>query len=160
MDDLLNHLAAAGRPQEQAILRPLFTEDTLRQYGALGEAMPDHAVAPGDSWPLVMDVPSTIGVLTMNMKYTFKNWEQRGNRRCAHIEMAGAISSKSVSTGSGVAVEIKGGKILGSLWFEPAAGMIAEVDNDQNIPLFISAPGGTLTSQLSRTLRLTRVDVP
>jgi hypothetical protein len=101
VDELLNRLAATGRPQEQAMLKPMFTEDTLRRYVSFAEAMPGHAVTVGDSWPLKMDVSSSIGVLALNLKYTFKNWEQHGGRRCAHIEVKGDISRSATSGKAG-----------------------------------------------------------
>lgn len=159
VDELRNRIAKAGRPQEQAMLKDMFSEDTLKQYGSFADAMPDHTVNIGDNWPLKKDIPSSIGVLALDMKYTFKNWEQHADRKCAHIEAVGGISTKSISTAAGAAVEIKDGTVSGDLWLDPALGMIVGMNNDQNMRLKITTRAQTMTSQFSRKMRLSLVDV-
>jgi hypothetical protein len=159
VSELASRVAATGKPQEQAMFKQMFSEDTLKQYGSFADAMPDHTVNIGDNWTLKKDVTSTIGVLTLDMKYTFKNWEQHGDRRCAHVEATGDITTKSISTASGAAVEIKNGKISGEFWFDPALGMIVDMNNDENMPLKITTRAQTMTSQFSQKIRINLVDV-
>jgi Family of unknown function (DUF6263) len=159
VQELMNRIAAIGKPREQAMLKQMFSEDTLKRYGSFGEGMPGHPVAPGDSWSLKMDVPSSIGVLALDMKYTFKNWEQHGGRKCAHIDAAGDISTKSTSAASGVMVEIKKGKMSGDSWFDPASGMIVDVNNDQDMTLKITTRAQAMTSLFSQKIRLALVNV-
>jgi hypothetical protein len=159
VDELMNHMAKAGRPQEQAMLKDMFSEDTLRQYGSFADAMPDHAVNIGDHWPLKKDIPSSIGVLALDMKYTLKNWEQFADRKCAHVEAVGDVSTKSISTAAGAEVEIKDGKVSGDLWLDPALGMIVGMNDDQNMRLKITTRAQTMTAQFNRKTRLSLVDV-
>jgi hypothetical protein len=159
MDELMNHVAATAKPQQQAMFKQMFSEDTLKRYGSFGDMMPNRMVNVGESWSSKKDVTSAIGVLTVDMKYTFKNWEQHGDRKCAHIEMAGDISTKSTSNASGAVIEIEKGKISGDVWFDPELGMIVETDNDQNITMKVTTRTQTMTPQMTQKIRLTLVDV-
>ena len=106
------------------------------------------------------DIVASIGTLTMDMKYTFKNWEPHGGRQCAHVEATGDISSKNVSAAMvGAAVEIEKGNISGEFWFDPDAGMIVDVHNNQDMTLKITTRTQTLTQQLNQKVRVSLVDV-
>jgi len=160
VEDLMNRVAATGTPpQQQAMFKQMFSEDTLKQYGSFGELMPDHAVNIGDSWRLKKDVITPIGTLALNMEYTFKNWEEHDDHQCAHIEAAGDLSTKSISTALGVVVEIKNGKISGGNWFDPTPGFIVDMDTDQNMKLKITTRTQTMTAQFSQKIRTSLVDV-
>ena len=155
----MNRIAATGKPQQQAMFKQMFGEDTLKQYGSFGEMMPNREVNIGESWPVKKDIVSSVGVLTVDMKYTFKNWEQHGDRKCAHIEAAGDISTKSVSNASGAVVEIEKGKISGDVWFDPELGMVVDVNNDQTIKMKVTTRAQTVTPQLTQKIRVTLLDV-
>ena len=160
VDELTKRITATGRPQEQAMFNQMFSEDTLKRYGSFGEAMPGHAVKIGDSWRLRKDMPSPIGILALNLKYTFQNWEQFGDRKCAHVEAEGELSSKSISAATGMMVEITKGKISGEFWYDPALGMIVETHNDLDLTLKITTRAQSMTSQFSQKTRLALVDGP
>jgi uncharacterized protein DUF6263 len=157
VDELRNRVAATAKPQQQAMFNQMFSEDTLKRYGSFADAMPDHAVNMGDSWHVKKDVPSPIGVLALDMKYTLKNWEQHDGRQCAHVEAQGDISTKTISTATGAAVEIKKGKITGDFWYDPALGMIVDVNNDQDMWLKVTTRTQTMTSRFNQKVRLALV---
>ncbi len=159
VDALTQRIAANGNPQTRAMFNQMFSADTLKRYGSFADAMPDHAVNMGNSWPLKQDVTTTIGVLTVDLKYTFKNWEQHRGRKCAHVDAEGDISTKSISTAQGMVVEIKKGTISGEFWYDPTLGMIVEANNDQNLTLKITTRQQTMTSQFSQKVRVALVDV-
>jgi hypothetical protein len=159
VDDLMNRIAATASPQQQMMFKQMFSEDTLKRYGSFADAMPDHPVNIGDSWPLSKDVSTPIGVVTVDMKYTFKDWEQHGDRQCAYVEAVGDISTKSTSTAMGAVVEIKNGKISGGFWYDPTAGMIVDMSTDQNMKLNITTRTQTMTAEFSQKVSLTLVDV-
>jgi hypothetical protein len=159
VDALTKRIAATGNPQQQAMFNQMFGADTLKRYGSFADAMPDHAVNIGDSWPLKQDVTTSIGVLTVDLKYTFKNWEQHRGRKCAHVDAGGDISTKNISTASGMVVEIKKGKISGEFWYDPTLGMIVEANNDQNLTLKVTTRAQTMTSQFNQKVRMALVDV-
>jgi hypothetical protein len=159
-DDLMKRIAATGKPQQRAMFQQMFSEDTLKRYGSFSDAMPNRSVNVGDSWSTKNDIVSTIGTLTIDMKYTFKDWEQHGDRQCAHIEAAGDISSKSVSAANvGAAVEIEKGKVSGEMWFDPELGMIVDFNSDQKMALKVTTRQQTVTPELTQKVRLSLVDV-
>ena len=160
VDDLMKRIAATGKPQQRAMFQQMFSEDTLKRYGSFSEALPNRSVNVGDSWSMKNDIVSTIGTLTIDMKYTFQNWEQHGDRRCAHVEAAGDISSKSVSAATvGAAVEIEKGKVSGEMWFDPELGMIVDFNSDQKMSLKVTTRQQTVTPQLTQKVRLSLMDV-
>jgi hypothetical protein len=159
VDELMNRIAATENPQQQMMFKQMFSEEAFKQYASFADAMPDHPVNIDDSWPLKKDVSTSIGVVTVDMKYTFKNWEQHGDRQCAHIEVAGDISTKSTSTTLGAVVEIKSGEISGEFWYDPASGMIVDMNTDQNLKLNITTRTQTMTAEFSRKMNVTLVDV-
>ena len=160
MDELTKRVNAAGKPQQRAMFQQMFNEDTLKRYGSFSEALPNRLVKIGESWTMKDDIVASIGTLTLDMNYTFKNWEQHGDRLCAHIEATGDISSKNVSAAMvGAAVEIEKGEISGEVWFDPEMGMIVDVRNKQDMTLKITTRTQTLMQQLNQKIRLSVVDV-
>jgi hypothetical protein len=160
MDDLLKRITAAGTSQQRGMFQQMFSEDTLKRYGSFSEALPNRIVNIGESWSVKNDIGSAIGTLTMNMKYTFKNWEQHGDRKCAHVDATGDIASKTTSAAMvGAMVEIEKGKISGEFWFDPDMGMIVDVHNNQDMTLKITTRAQTMTQQLNQKVRVSLVDV-
>jgi hypothetical protein len=160
VDDLMKRITAAGTERQRGMFQQMFSEDTLKRYGSFSEALPNRIVNIGESWSQKNDIVSTIGTLTMDMNYTFKNWEQHGDRKCAHVEAAGTIATKTVTAANvGAAVEVQNGKITGDFWFDPELGMIVDVHNTQDMTLKITTRTQNLSQQLSQKIRLSLVDV-
>jgi hypothetical protein len=159
VDELSSRIAAATKPQQRAMFKQVYDEDTLKRYGSFSDALPNRMANLGESWPVKNDIGSVIGTLTMDMKYTFKNWEQHGDRLCAHVVGTGTISSKTVSAAMvGAAVEIQKGKLSDEFWFDPKAGMIAEVHDVQDMTLKITTRTETMTQELTQNVRLSLMD--
>jgi outer membrane murein-binding lipoprotein Lpp len=160
LDELMKRISAVATQQQRGMFQQMFSEDTLKRYGSFSEALPNRIVNVGESWSHKDDIVSTIGTLSMDMNYTFKNWEQHGDRKCAHVETAGTIATKTVSAANvGAAVEVQNGKITGDFWFDPELGMIVDVHNTQDMTLKITTRNQNLTQQLSQKIRLSLVDV-
>jgi RNA polymerase sigma factor (sigma-70 family) len=157
VDDLRNRIAASSDPQAQSILNSMFSEDTLQQYGSLADSLSGHTEAVGDSWPLQKDMRSPIGLIAVDLKFTFKNWEQHGDRRCARVEFTGTLSTKSLANAadSGMQVQITKGTISGQYWYDPDLSMMVDSDNHQNLSLKIVLRQGEMASQFTRTVRMT-----
>ena len=160
LDDLMKRIDAAGKPQQRVAFQQMFSEDTLKRYGAVSEALPNRSVNIGESWSVKDDIASPIGTLALDMKYTFKNWEQHNDHRCAHVASAGDISSKSTSAAMvGAVIEIQSGKIVGEYWFDPEPGMIVDAHDTQDITLKITTRAETMKQQLNQQVRVSLVDV-
>lgn len=160
VNELAQRVAATGKPQAQASFQQMFSEDTLKRYGSFADSLPGHTVNIGDTWPFQEDVSTSIGVLTVDVKYTFKNWEQHGDRQCAHVDATGDISTKTISTANGMVVEIKKGRITGEFWFDPVLGMIVEANNNQDLALKITTRQQTMSTQFNQKVRMALVDMP
>ena len=87
--------AAGENPKEQAAFRDLFGEKVLEKFGSFGEdSTPRRVVKLGDSWAIHLEEPSDAGALNVDLKCTFKNWEQHADRKCMRIMFAGTIVSR------------------------------------------------------------------
>jgi hypothetical protein len=159
VDELMKRVAATGKPEEKVLFRQLFGEDTLRQYVSLGEWLPNRVVNIGESWSVKKDLVLPVGTLILNMNFTFKNWEQHVDHKCVHVEMTGNLSTKSVSTASGAAIQIEKGRVSGEFWFDPDLGMLVESDNDQDLTLKVTTQAETMTPRLKQKTRLALVEV-
>ena len=159
VNELMNRVADGAKPEEKMLFHQLFGEDTLRQYASLGEWLPNRVVNIGESWSVKKDIVVPVGTLILDMNLTFKDWEQHGDHKCAHVEMTGNLSTKSVSTASGVAIQIEKGKVSGEFWYDPDLGMLVESDNDQNMTLKVTTQTQTMMPQLKQKTRLALVEV-
>ena len=158
VDELMNRISG-GKPQQEAMFKQIFGEGSLEQYATIGEWLPNRTVNVGESWSKKKDVTSSAGTLTVDMNFVFKNWEQHGDHKCAHIEETGDISTKTISNASGVVIKIENGKISGDVWFDPELGMIVEVNNNQDITMNVTTQTQTMRLQMTTKYRLTLVDV-
>jgi len=159
LDELMKRVSAVAKPQQIGMFQQMFSEDTLKRYGSFSEALPNRMVNVGESWTMQSDIISSIGTLGMDMNYTFKDWEQHGDRRCARVEATGKISTKTASAAMvGAMVNVENGKITGDFWFDPETGMIVDVHDTQNMTLKITTRTQTLTQQLDQKVRVWLVD--
>jgi hypothetical protein len=159
LDELMKRISAVAKPQQVGMFQQMFSEDTLKRYGSISESLPNRMVNVGESWTTQNDINSSIGTLGMDMNYTFKDWEQHGDRRCAHVEETGKISTKTTSAATvGAVVNVESGKINGDYWFDPETGMIVDVHDNQDMTLKITTRTQTLTQQLGQKVRLWLVD--
>lgn len=160
VDALAKRIAASGQPGGEAMLKQMFGEDTLKRYCSFADGMPNRMVNVGESWPFQEDLPTAIGILGLNMKYTFKNWEQYSDRRCAHIVGTGRITTKTVSTANGAMVEVEKGAIAGDFWFDPALGMIVAFNDTEDMALKITTRADAMKTQFNQKIRYVLVDMP
>jgi hypothetical protein len=147
MNQLTNHIAAVGTPEQRQVFNELFGGDALKDYLSCGDWLPNRMMNVGESWSVKNDTANLIGMLAVHMKYTFKNWEQYGDHKCAHILGTGNISSKSASTDSGKMVKIEKGKISEEFWFYPELGMIAGGNESIDAILKITTRTQTMTNE-------------
>ena len=160
VDALTQRIAATGQPQGEATFKQMFGEDTLKRYCSFADGMPNRSVNIGESWPFQEDLPTAIGILALDMKYTFKNWEQYNNRKCAHIVGTGRISTKTVSTATGSMVEVEKGTITGDFWFDPTLGMIVGFNDNEDMALKITTRAESMKTQFNQKIRYALVNAP
>ena len=148
---------AGENPKEQAAFTGLFRENGLKEYGTIAEdTTPSRVVKLGDSWAKHLEQPSNGGMINVDVKSTFENWEQHADRKCMRIKLSGSFSSQA---GSNFPVKIEKGRFSGEAWFDPELGMVVEIALDEDMIAKINRQGQTLTLPLTRKTRLTLVDV-
>jgi len=154
--ELVNRVAG-DNPKEQAAFTDLFRENGLKEYGTIAEdTTPSRVVKLGDSWAKHLEQPSNGGMINVDVKSTFENWEQHADRKCMRTKLTGSFSSQA---GSNFPVKIEKGRFSGEAWFDPKLGMVVETALDEDMIAKITRQGQTLTLPLNRKTRLTLVDV-
>jgi hypothetical protein len=150
--------AAGENPKDQAAFRDLFNESVLQKFGSFGEdSTPHRVVKLGDSWTIHLEQPSGAGAHYVDLKCTFKNWEQHEDRKCMRIMFAGTV--QAAPNAASLPVKIENGKVSGETWFDPKLKMIVEIAYDADMTLKITQQGQTLTAPLNQKTRFALVDV-
>jgi hypothetical protein len=101
--------------------------------------LPNHAVQPGDAWPVHYESPvgaahSLKRILLRDFTVTFRGWETHGKRLCARLEFQGTEKtqadpdSKTPST----AIFSTEGTFSGVAWFDPELGRVLEVNSSRD----------------------------
>ena len=151
---------AGTNPREQAAFRDSFNETALEKLGTIAEdSTPRRVVKPGDRWAIRLEAPSNAGQLNVDIKCTFKNWEQHADRKCMRIKYTGSFSPLATSDATNLPVRIEQGKFSGDLWFDPELGMVIEDFIDMNMDLKITRQGKSLSMPLNEKRRLALVAV-
>ena len=154
--ELVNRVAGEN-PKEQAAFTDLFRENGLKEYGTIAEdTTSSRVVKLGDSWAKHLEQPSNGGMINVDVKSTFENWEQHADRKCMRIKLTGSFSSQA---GANFPVKIEKGRFSGEAWFDPDLGMVVETALDEDMIAKITRQGQTMTLPLNRKTRLTLLDV-
>jgi len=158
--ELVNRVAGEN-PKEQAAFRDLFGENSLKQFASFGEdTTPRRVVKLGDSWPKRLEVPDDTGILNVDLKCTFENWEQHADRKCMRIKITGIFSPQATPNTASLPVKIEKGRLTGEAWFDPALGMIVEITLDEDVNVKrTTRQGQTLTFPVNHKVRRALVDV-
>jgi RNA polymerase sigma factor (sigma-70 family) len=160
MNQLTDHIAAVGTPQQRQLFNGLFGGDNLKYYLSWGDWLPNGMIKVGESWSAKNDVADSTGILTVSMKFTFKNWEQHGDHQCARILGTGNLAYKSVSAASGELVRIEKGNLAEEFWFDPGPGMIADGNETEDTIFKITTRTQTSTEETHTKLHWTMVEAP
>jgi len=159
VDKLTAHIAAVGTPQQRHLFAGLFGAGAFTNYFSFGAVTPDQTVQVGESWPAKIDVANVIATFMVNAKFTFKNWEQHGDRRCAHIEETSRALARSFPTAAGALITIEQGKASREYWFDPKLGMVVGASENSDVTYKITTRTQTMTKEEHTKIRWTLVDV-
>ncbi len=150
--------AAGENPKDQAAFQDLFDEKVLEKFGSFGEdSTPHRVVKLGDSWAIHLEQPSGAGAHYVDLKCTFKSWEQHEDRKCMRIVFAGTIVA--APDAASLPVMIENGRVSGETWFDPKLEMIVEISYDADMNLRITRQGQTVIAPLTQKTRFVLVDV-
>jgi len=142
----LQGVATSARP----MLTSLISEDNLKRQATLIEAMPEKAVKAGDSWPYTDAAPiSGLGQASITAQYTFKEFQQRAERKCALFEFSGTFEIKQGPART--AMTLEDGKVSGQTWFDAELGGVVESSTELSGKITQTGQGGqSITMQMTQ----------
>ena len=172
--------ATVGGGPGSAQLAQILNKDSLTEMVKQGslKAMPGRPVKPGDSWPFgyTTKMPP-IGEISIKGTYTLKGTAPRAGIPCAEIAVIGNanIDFKAPPPGAepkpddpaaaiaALGLKMTGGKLTGTVWFDPALGMAREIEYRQEMEMTMknpAQPDEIMTIPLKQviTLTLTKVE--
>ncbi len=174
-DEFIAAAGAGGLPGAQ--IGQMFNRDSLTDMVKQGslKALPGKPVKPGDSWPYEYSVKMPqIGQIAIKGTYTFKNMSVRGGVSCAEIAMDGtlqmdisgaAADGKTDGPGAMLAamgMKINGGKLGGTVWFDPKLGMARDAEFTQEMEMSMknpAEPAASITIPMKQTISQTLTKV-
>jgi len=157
--EFATRVIANSDPHAKAVFYQMFNEDNIKKLGTLAEGLPNHPVKAGDHWAVSLEMNNPVGIIVINLKNTFKEWEPRAGRQCVRFAFKGDISSKPGPNSANVSARLGSGTISGQSWFDPALGMVVQADDEEDIPMQIKNRGRLITGQVHRKATYTLVDV-
>ena len=113
--------------------------------------LPDQPVGLGESWPRVSsDTTSVEGsqmVYKKNINYTLTAREKKGNFDCLKVDFKGTLEITGKMKQMNMDLAIEGsGETSGTVWFDPASGMMIEEKSNTSIEMTMALTGQTQMS--------------
>lgn len=162
VDDLIASIRQGASPQVSAMIDSMISEDQFKRYLDAGQAMPNHAVNVGDTWPIDFEMRiAAVGKLKLHLDCKYTGMEQHGDRNCARIDYTGTMTSKAAAGAEStpVSAEIQKGKLTGTSWFDPDLGMVVDNNGEQTFAAKINANGQKLTANFTQDTAAKLVEV-
>ena len=151
LDAMMKELAASN--PMASTLGQMFNKDAMKNMMRQGSlyASPGKPVKAGDSWPFQFAMPlPALGNVDMSGTYTLKSIGDHAGVKCAEIALTGKLGMNIAASGDSQADEanplkqlglkMDGGKMTGTLWFDPALGICREVKMTQEMNLKMNNP--------------------
>jgi Family of unknown function (DUF6263) len=153
VDEFVKQMSG-GDPKAETVIKQFMSEDTLKEMVSRGLGLPPTPVKVGDHWPVHMEVGANqVGTLLLDMKYTFKGWQQHDGRKCALMEFVGTLATKPGSNPGGqMNVSIDKGTLEGTTWFDPDQSMVVETSSIENMTLKVIAQGQTMVMPMKQSI--------
>jgi len=143
VDALTARLTTGAQAEAMAPIKGMYNEGYFKQMMSANQFLPPHAVQPGDTWPVRMEIPmATMGTMVMAYEVTLQSWEMHGKRNCARMEFQGTIQTKpdpAVKPGA-MSISILEGNTSGVAWFDPDLGITIDTKMTQDLKMVIRVP--------------------
>jgi hypothetical protein len=165
---------AAGSPIGQMFTKESMTE-MMRQSGL--KALPGHPVSVGESWPFTSQMKlAQLGDVAVKGTYTLKSVGEHNGIRMAEIATdatlsidfsgvapAAAEAPAGAPSLAALGMKIEGGKMAGTIWFDPALGTVRESVISQEMEMTMNnpvTPGEKVTVPMKQimTQKLQRIE--
>jgi hypothetical protein len=169
-DDFKKRLTAGSDPDPEA--EKTFSREALTQMMRQGglQAVPDKAIAVGDSWPFrsTIELPE-LGKITVSGNYTLQSIGDHNGARCAEVVADGTLTldvsdpAPGASPDEAQTVKVTGGKIKGPIWFDLQLGTERDSQLVEEMTISIKDPSDPtvsviMPSKTSVTTTLTKVE--
>ena len=143
VDELTARLTTGAQAEVMAPIKGMYNEGYFKQMMSANQFMPPHAVQPGDTWPVRMEIPmATLGTMVMAYDVTLQSWEMHGTRNCARLEFTGTIQTKpdpDAKPGA-MSISINDGSSSGTSWFDPELGITIDTTMHQDMKIAMQIP--------------------
>ncbi len=140
-------------PMVAAMKAALGNEAMKQQLESAFRVLPDHPVAPGESWSRAIETKAPmIGTIRIETKYTLGGPDKVGDTPCVKIETASTLALTTPAApdpqenpvAAMFKVELKDGRMKGEIHFDAAAGRILRsvATTTMDLELEVRSPGG------------------
>lgn len=118
--------------------------------------LPEQSVSPGEKWPIISSDTNTSEegqiIYKKNIEYIFASKEKKGNHDCVVLTFKGTIELTGKMKQMGMDMAMEGsGDTSGSVWFDPAMGVVVEEQTLTNMEMTMA-----LTGQAQMTIPMTQ----
>ncbi len=166
LDAMMKELAASN-PMAGA-LGQMFNKDAMKNMMRQGTlyASPGKPVKAGDSWPFQFAMPlPAVGNVDLDGTYTLKSIGDHAGVKCAEIAVMGKLGmnvgdakADPANPLSQMGLKVDGGKVAGTLWFDPALGICRDVKMTQEMNMKMNnpqKPGESMEIPMKQTITQT-----
>jgi hypothetical protein len=151
---------SSGSPEAGAMIKSMFSEDTLKQMGMSSQGLPSKPVRVGESWPFHQEITiGMLGVMVVDMKIKFKGWEEHAGHHCAVLTSTGDVKNRPDNGPAAMKIQIEKGTTEGTTWFAPDLGNVVDCTIDQTMTFKIQAQGQNISSKLIQHINTQLVKV-
>ncbi len=138
-----------------AQLTEVFSKEGLKSLlHQAATVLPEAPVSPGDSWPGQSQTKSPVGLLVMNMTYTYRGTQVVEGKPLERIDVAVGVEFGQGPNALGLNVAVKEQQNAGTLYFDASAGRFTHTELTQNMTLETTIGEKVHRQQLNTQLRM------
>ena len=143
--ELSQKVAAQAPGAARGMLAGVFNEEYFKQMADYGRSLPPGPVNKGQSWSAAQEITmGPLGKMVLDLDYIFKGWEPHNKQHSAAVTFTGTMTSKPAEGGAPGPfgkMNIEGGKVSGTYWFNPVAGMLVDTVMDLDLKMIMDLAG-------------------
>jgi hypothetical protein len=122
--------AAAADARLKSVFSKESISETLRQSSAV---LPEKPVQMGESWNVVTQTASPLGLVKQASTYTYDGTESRDDRTLEKIKVESTLTLDKQQDPSSPKIVLKEQQQSGTLYFDPAAGRFVDSEITQKL---------------------------
>ncbi len=147
--------ASLAQAPAGAQLTEVFSKEGLKSLlHQAATVLPEAPVQPGDTWQGQSQTKSPVGLLVMNMTYTYRGTQIVDGKPLERIDVAVGVEFGQGPNALGLNVAVKEQQNAGTLYFDAAAGRFTHTELSQNMTLETKIGEKVHRQQLNTQLRM------